>query len=123
MDAIFSPSTFLDDSCFSILYKFRCSQSFTMPSPLPQLHAYSDSQDSQATGPCHHGVDDVIDQYLATAIPEQTSTHQLPSASRTMPKGHPLYTALQPAPSIVSHLYTSLLPGEAFPGPKLNEAI
>jgi hypothetical protein len=94
-------------------------------SPLPQLHAYSDSQDSQATGPRHHCVDNlnVIDQYLAAAIPEQTSTHQLPSASRTMPKGHLLYTALQPAPSIVSHLYTSLLPGEAFPGLKLNEAI
>jgi hypothetical protein len=94
-----------------------------MPSPLPQLHAYSDSQDSQATGPYHHGVDDVIDQYLAAAIPEQTSTHQLPSASRTMPKGHLLYTALQPAHSIVSRLYMSLLPGEAFPGLKLNEAI
>jgi hypothetical protein len=80
MDAIFSPSTFFDDSCFSILYKFPCSQSSTMPSPLPQLHAYGYSQ-AQATGPCHHGVDDVIDQYLATAIPEQTSTHQPPSAS------------------------------------------
>src|ERR1700733_5986018 len=40
-----------------------------------------------------------------------------------MSKGNLLYITLQPAPLIVSCLYMSLLPGEAFPGPKLNEAI